>query len=82
MTSVNIHQPEFISVESLTQSPSTASRTTIVAPSSQSDQWVPNSAPGVLAEVAMSPIEFDPDLTRPRIPGAAKGRVLKIAADF
>lgn len=82
MASLNINQPAFMSVESLTQSPTTASRVMIVQPTSQLDESVPLCAPGVLAEVAMSPMDYDPDISRPRVPGSAKGRILRIASDF
>jgi hypothetical protein len=82
MAFVNINQPAFLSVESLTQHPSVASRISIVVPSSQGDQWIPSPTPGIIAEVAVSPIEYDPDLSRPRIAGAGKDRILRIARDF
>jgi hypothetical protein len=46
MASINFHQPEFVSVESLSQSPSAASRITIVAPTSQLDQSLPKPRAG------------------------------------
>ena len=37
---------------------------------------------GILAEIPMNPIESNPDLTTPRLPGLAKGRILRVDPNF
>jgi hypothetical protein len=46
------------------------------------DQWKIAFPFGILAEVPMTPIDYNPDLNMPRVPGAGKGRILKVASDF
>jgi hypothetical protein len=78
----NIQLPNVIvSLESLNQGVSTAACVVIVPPTTQSElsQF---SVPGIVAEVPITPIEHDPDVSRPRTPGAGKGRILRIASDF
>ena len=38
--------------------------------------------PGVLVAVPFAPMEYETDLSRPRVAGAGKGRVLWMAPDF
>lgn len=80
--SIGFQQPTLIlSLEALTQTPTAASRVMIVPPTTQS-QPSPISAAGVLPELAITPMEYDPDLTRPRVSGSGKDRILRIAHDF
>jgi len=37
---------------------------------------------GMIGAVPFSPAIADPDLTKPRTPGLARGRILRMAADF
>ena len=74
------NQNTFFSPTSLSQILTTSSKIDIVFPTTQ-DQEV--SFPfGILAEVPMTPLEYNPDLTKPRVAGAGKGRILKVAPDF
>jgi len=69
-------------MESMNQNLTTASRISIVLPTTQSEGVFPSFPFGVLAEVPMAPLEFNADLTAPRVPGTGKGRILKVAPDF
>jgi len=66
-------------LESLNQSLTSASRLNIALPTMQGAPAAFNF--GILAEVPMTPIQFNPDLTAPRVAGAGKGRI-KMAPDF
>jgi hypothetical protein len=76
---VNINQPEMCTLSSLTQAPNAASRVMISLPTSQAGTPL---VPGVLVAVAFAPMEYETDLSRPRVAGAGKGRVLWMAPDF
>jgi hypothetical protein len=68
-------QNTFFSPTSLSQILTTSSKIDIVFPTTQGkDSTFPF---GVLGEVPFSPIESNPDLTTPRLPGLGKGRVLR-----
>jgi hypothetical protein len=60
----------------------TGSQVSIVCPANQ--DLTPNFwLTGVFGEIAFTPVVIDPpDLTRPRIPGTAHGRILRMANDF
>jgi len=69
-------------MESTNQNITPASRISIVLPTTQSEGVFPSFPFGVLASVPMAPLEFNADVTAPRVPGTGKDRILKVAADF
>ncbi len=73
-------QNTFFSPTSLSQILTTSSKIDIVFPTTQGGEAI--FPFGVLAEVPMTPLEYDPDLTKPRVAGAGKGRILMVAPDF
>jgi hypothetical protein len=77
-TSIQGQNP-FFSPISLSQILTTASKIDIVLPTSQSQVLFPF---GILAEIPIDPIESNPDLKMPRLPGLAKGRILRVDSDF
>ena len=76
---VNVHQLETVSLQSMTQTPNAASQVMISQPTSQLQF---SSIPGVLAEVPFAPMESSADLSRPRVAGAGKDRILWMSPDF
>jgi hypothetical protein len=76
---INVNQPEMVSLSSLTQTPNAASQVMISLPTTQAGT---PSIPGVLVAVPFAPMEYETDLSRPRVAGAGKGRVLWMAPDF
>jgi hypothetical protein len=65
----------------LSQILTTASKIDIVLSTSQGQE--PPAFPfGILAATPIDPLVYDPDITTPRLPGLAKGRVLRIDTDF
>lgn len=82
ITPTNSQQPSvLLSLEISSQYLTPAGHITIVIPMTQYP-GTPSSAFGMLAEVPMNPIVYNPDLTSPRIPGAGAGRILRVAPDF
>jgi len=80
--STNIQEPgRLLSLASMNQTLTTDSRIAIVLPSTQG-QSMAAFAFGILAHAAIAPMEYDPDLSKPRLPGSGKNRILWIAPDF
>lgn len=68
--------------ESLNQDLATSSQIMISLPSTQDPMAPSLGLSGVFGEIPFTPMISDPDLTRPRIPGMAKGRIVRMASDF
>jgi hypothetical protein len=84
MDAVNMNtqgQNPFFSPVSLSQILTTSSKVDIVLPTSNSLQLLPFPF-GILAGIPIDPIESNPDLKTPRLPGLAKGRILRVDPDF
>jgi hypothetical protein len=81
MSSVNTNVQNAGVCESLNQNLTAASRISILLPTTQAEGVFPSFPFGILAEVPMTPVQFDADLTAPRVAGSAKGRI-KMAPNF
>jgi hypothetical protein len=83
MNTINTYvqsQNSFFSPISLSQILTTSSKIDIVFPTTQVQEI---AFPfGILAEIPITPIESNPDLTKPRIPGLARERVLRVDPSF
>jgi len=66
---------------SLSQVLTTASKIDVVFPSTQTGDVIAFPF-GILSEIPVSPIDFNPDLTTPRLPGSGKGRILRVDPNF
>jgi hypothetical protein len=65
----------------LSQILTTGSKIDIALPATQGQE--PPAFPfGILASTPIDPVVSDPDISAPRLPGLAKGRVLRVNADF
>lgn len=65
----------------LSQILTTASKIDIVLSTGQRQDH-PAFPFGIFASTPIDPVVSDPDISAPRLPGLAKGRVLRVATDF
>lgn len=74
-------QGNFFAPIGLSQILTTASKIDIALPTSQGQEQ-PAFPFGIFASTPIDPVISDPDISTPRLPGLAKGRVLRVSADF
>jgi hypothetical protein len=65
----------------LSQILTTASKLDIALPATQGQERTAFPF-GIFASTPIDPVVYDPDVTTPRLPGLARGRVLQVSADF